>query len=308
MRTDSYWANNVTSVSNPNSVYGQALYTRPFEQANAVMRYPMGRSGDGYQQLMEPIVALTAAPSVRLVDKQPNEDSLDVEFDETDLFSPNRFTGSDLIEGGSRVTYGMRNAITTDSGARIDVFGGESYNFTADNEFPAQSGLNGHSSDYVGRIDFAPAQWINANYGFRLAQSDFSPQRQDAYVSAGVPIFRPSVRYIEAYQIDPTTNLIELGQQVVLGFSSHFAKYWTFNIAHTQAFDPDPGPRTSSLNMTYVDECLAYGMTLSKDDTNRADISSGTSATFHLYLKNLGGFATDSASGIQFPTEFRQTD
>lgn len=305
-RTDSYWANNVVAADD-SAVYNQSMFTRPFEQANAVMRYPMGRSGDGYQQLLEPIVALTAAPDVRRITKQPIEDSLDVEFDETNLFSPNRFTGSDLIEGGSRATYGLRNAITANNGARVDVFGGESYDFTANSDFPEQSGLNAHASDYVGRIDFSPAKWLNANYGFRLAEDDLSPQRQDAYISTGADVFRPSVRYIQAYETDTTTNLIDQVRQVTLGVSSKFTKFWTLTGSHVQAFDPQPGPRNSSLALAYVDECFAFGVNLSHDDTNRLDISSGTSIAFHFYLKNLGGLHTDSVSGISFPAEFRQT-
>ncbi|MDD3370859.1 MAG: LPS assembly protein LptD [Alphaproteobacteria bacterium] len=305
-RTDSYWANHVIK-SDGLEEYNKALFTRQFEQANAVLRYPLGRSGDGYQHLLEPIVALTAAPDVRLIAKQPIEDSFDVEFDETNLFSPNRFTGNDLIEGGSRITYGLRNALTADNGARIDIFGGESYNFTANKDFPERSGLNGHASDYVGRIDFSPAPWLNMNYGFRLAQADFSPQRQDANISFGVPAFRPSLGYIQAYQYDTSTSAFNQLQQLTLGLSSRLSKYWTFAASHTQAFEPQPGPRGSSVSLTYVDECFAFGIGASHDDTNRADISSGTSIAFHFYLKSLGGLHTDSAAGISFPAEFRQT-
>ncbi len=305
-RTDSYWANNVVAPDNT-TAYNQTLFTRPFGQANAVMRYPMGRSGDGYQHLMEPIVALTAAPTVRTSAKQPIEDSLDVEFDETNLFSPNRFTGSDLIEGGSRTTYGLRNAITMNSGARIDVFGGQSYDFSHNNAFPAMSGLNTQASDYVGRIDFSPAPWFDANYGFRLAEKDLSPQRQDALVSFGAPVFRPSIRYIQAYTANAATNLVDQVRQITFGLSSNFAKYWTFSGSHVQAFDPQPGSRSSGVALTYVDECFAFGVNVSRNNTVRADISSGTSVAFHFYLKNLGGLHTDSAGGITFPAEFRQT-
>ena len=307
MRTDSYWANNVAATDGSGVIYNQASFTRGFGQGNVVMRYPMGRSGDGYQQLMEPIVAVTAAPKVYVSAKQPVEDSQDVEFDETNLFSPNRFTGSDLIEGGSRATYGMRNALTMDSGARIDVFGGESYNFTRNNAFPAQSGLNTQASDYVGRVDFAPVDWFNANYGFRLAQSDLAPQRQDALVSFGAPIFRPSIRYIEAYETNLATNLVDQVKQVTFNFSSNFAKYWTLTGSHVQAFDPQPGPRSTGVSLNYVDECVAFGITVNHNDTSGGTISSGTSAVFHLFLKNIGGLHDDSASNITYPAEFRQT-
>lgn len=307
LRTDSYWASNVVNADNT-AVYDKALFTRGFGQANVVARYPVGRSGDGYQQLLEPIVALTAAPEVRSISKLPVEDSLDIEFDETNLFSPNRFTGNDLIEDGSRATYGLRHAITADNGARIDMFGGESYSFSPNSRFSEMSGLSGHASDYVGRIDLSPASWMEANYGFRLAKDDFSPRRQDVYFSVGAPIFRPWARYIQAYQLDTTTNLYDEVQQATLGLSSRFAKYWNFTASHTQSFEPDPGPRKTSVAITYVDECFAFGINLSQDHTNRLDVSSGTSVAFHFYLKNLGGLHTDTASGVRFPAEFRQTD
>jgi hypothetical protein len=59
--------------------------------------------------------------------------------------------------------------------------------------------------------------------------------------------------------------------------------------------------------LSYVDECLGFGMNVGHDDTNRVDISSGTSVSFHLFLKNLGGMHTDSVGGVNFPAEFRQT-
>jgi LPS-assembly protein len=306
VRADSYWADNVLSA-NKAVVYDRALFTRAFEQANAVLRYPMARGGEGYQHLLEPIAAITLAPDVRRIAKQPLEDSLDTEFDETNLFSPNRITGSDLIEGGSRVTYGVRNAITADNGARIDIFGGESYNFSSNPELSATSGIAGHASDYVGRIDLSPSKWMNANYGFRLSQKDLAPERQDAYLSVGAPVFRPSVRFIQAYQLDSTTNAYNQVRQITFGFSSAFAKYWALTGSHTQSFNPQPGPRDSSLALTYNDECFAFGINLTHDNTNRADISSGTSVAFHFYFKNLGGLHTDSGSGISFPAEFRQT-
>ncbi len=314
-RTDSYLANNVVSAEN-GQVYNNANFTRQFEQANIVMRYPMGRSGsfvgDGYQQLVEPIVAITAAPKVRQITEQPIEDSLDVEFDETNLFSPNRFTGSDLIEGGSRATYGLRNSFAMDSGSRVDVFGGESYNFTTDNQFPAQSGLTTRASDYVGRIDFVPVSWITANYGFRLSEQDFSPQQQDATLSFGTPLFKPTINYIEAYEDNNTTtttsSFVGEVQQMTISLSSTFKKYWTLSGSHVQSFEPQPGPRSDGISLSYVDECFGAGINLSHDDTDRVDISSGTSVSFHFFLKNLGGIHTDSTGSQQFPSTFRQTD
>lgn len=305
LRDDNYWADNVVDPNGTGETYDNVFIARPFAQANLLTRYPLGRQGDGYQQLFEPIVAFTAAPTVKPNAKQPIEDSLDVEFDETNLFSPNRFTGTDLIEGGSRVTYGARNAITSDNGARIDVFAGQSYTFNQNEDFPGQSGLRDNTSDYVGRIDFVPTTWIDLNYGARLDHTTFNPERQDARLSFGAPIMRPFVRYISAYQTE-TTGVVDEVREATTGFDSHFAKYYGFHVDYTQSFSPDPGPRSASMMLSYTDECFIMGITLEQTETNRVDLSSGTSVVFHFYLRNIGGVHTDASSASNYATEFRQ--
>lgn len=306
LRDDNYWADNVVDPSLDGQVYNNVTMVRPFAQANLVERYPLGRQGDGYQQLFEPIVAFTAAPVVHPPADQPIEDSLDVEFNETNLFSPNRFTGSDLIEGGSRVTYGARNSFTGDNGERLDIFGGESYNISQNDDFPGESGLRDHTSDYVGRIDLVPATWLDANYGARLDHRDFNPEEQDAKISVGAPIMRPFVRYISAYQADPTTGLIDQVEEMTGGFDSHFLKYWAIHTEYTQAFSPQPGMRDAVVMFSYTDECFILGITVQQTETNREDLSSGTSVMFHFYLRNLGGIHTDSSTATNFATQFRQ--
>jgi LPS-assembly protein len=306
VRGDSYWADNVIDADT-GQVSNNVLLARQFEQASATMSYPIGRNGDGYQQLVEPIVSLVGAPGIRNDPRTPIEDSVDIQFDETNLFAPNRFTGNDLIEGGSRATYGLRHAITTDGGGRVDMFGGQSYDFSKNNQFPGLSGLRDQSSDYVGRIEFVPTSWLDLNYGARLDHSTLAPQRQDARVSFGTPVFRPYMRYISAQQTQ-TTGVLANVEEAIIGADAHFAKYWYLHGEHTQAFSPQPGPRTSIISASYMDECFILGVTVSHNDTNRADISSGTSAVFHILLKNLGGIKSDSFTGTNFPAEFRQTE
>ena len=306
-RAHSYWADNVVNPDGSGDHFNTVLFTRTFEQANSTVRYPMGRSGDGYQQVLEPLVALTAAPTVHVSAKQPIEDSVGVQFDETNLFTPNRFTGYDLIEGGSRATYGLRHAITGDNGARVEMFGGQSYSFASNDAFPTESGLRSQTSDYVGRIDVRPNEWISGNYGFRLDHTTLTPQRQDALLSVGAPIFRPQVRYLSGYVTDTLGKVVN-NEEINFGFSSSFAKYWQVTGAHTQAFSPQPGPRTSSVGVSYTDECYIFSLGVSHDNTNRIDIQSGTSVMFHMFLRNVGGLHTDSFTPTEssFPTQFRQ--
>ena len=306
LRGDTYWADNVVNPGGAGQVFNNVLIARQFEQASITEGYPLGRHGDGYQQILEPLVMITAAPDVKPNSRQPIEDSLDIQFDETSLFAANRYTGTDLIEGGSRVTYGLRQSFIADGGAHFDAFGGQSYNFTGNNQFPTLSGLEDRSSDYVGRISASPGPWLDTDYGFRFSHQDLSPEAEDAHVSFGTSVFRPSLRYVLAYQTE-TTGVVGTTEELIPAFSSVFAKYWTLAGSYTHAFKPEPGPRQVALGLSYADECFNSGITLQRDYTDRFDVKSGTSVLFHVYLKNLGGTHTDSAMPT-FPTKFRQTN
>jgi LPS-assembly protein len=307
VRGDGYWADEVPNIEESGEHYNNVLIGRQFEQADVTVRYPMARQGDGYQQTLEPIAMLTGAPVTHLDSRQPIEDSQDFEFNDTNLFSSNRYTGTDLIEGGSRATYGLRNEIITDDGSRVEMFGGQSYSFNRRNDFPYLSGLTDQVSDYVGRISATPGPWLESDYGFRLDHKSGVPQEQDAHVSFGVPEFRPSLRYISAYETD-TTGLVDAVKEGTFGFSSTFDKYYTFTASQIQAFNPDPGPRTTLASINYVDECFVFGVTFRQDYTTRLDVNSGTSVEFHFYLKNVGGLHTDSFTSPIYATQFRQTD
>ena len=298
VRSDTYWADNVAYTDETDSMaarHNGVFRERPFAQTDLTVRYPIGRRGDGYQQIIEPIAMLTAAPNVSAHALIPNEDSQDVEFDETNLFSKNRFTGVDQIEGGTRATYGVRQSFIADGGGRIDLLTGQTYRLKANDQFPSDSGLRDQASDYVGRIDIVPGPWMDLNYGFLLKKNNLSPERQEVRGSAGVPEFRPFVNYLS---IDQTlVNGVKTPlEEITAGFSSTVYKYYTFTVATDHAFRPDPGTRKLSLSADYRDECFSFGLTAQRDNTVRTDVSTGDSIIFHFYLRNIGGLQTDSVT------------
>ena len=297
VRLDGYWADN---IPDPNVSLGTGFskiaQVRQFAQADMTFRYPLGRSGHGYQQILEPIVMISAAPQVSNRDNLPNEDSLDVEFDETNLFASNRFTGTDRLEGGTRAAYGLRHTLIGDNGARLEAVGGQIYRLKPDPSFPDGSGLNSRFSDYVGRLELYTGPWFDANYGFRLDRHDFSLERQELAASGGAQIFRSNIKYLSVNQTEATTGLASSVEEGTLGFNSHFADYWDLSGSYTQAFQPTPGPRLISLGINYKDECFQLGVTAQHDYTQRLDLSAGTSVMFYFYLKNIGGIQNSTAN------------
>jgi LPS-assembly protein len=302
-RADGYWADNVpeTSPDGSTTTFDRTEKLRPFAQTDLTVRYPMGRRGDDYQQIVEPIGMFSVAPSMKAYNNLPNEDSQDVEFDETNLFSTNRFSGIDRIEGGTRAAYGVRQTLIGDNGVKIEALGGQIYQFQPDPAFPDESGLNDKFSDYVARLGFTPSSWFDMSYGARISKDNGRLERQEGESSIGTPIFRPFINYLSVVQADPLTSTRNV-EEGTIGFNSRFAKYWTITASQQQAFQPDPGPRTSTFGFAYGDECFQAGLSGEYDNTNRQDLQSGLTVMFHFYLKNIGGFQTDSVTNTQFMT------
>lgn len=296
-RADAYWADNVPDPDKPlGSGFTNIERVRPFAQTDIAVRYPLGRRGDGYQQIVEPITVLSVAPRVSRKTILPNEDSLDVAFDETSLFSPNRFTGVDRIEGGTRTAYGIRHSLVGDNGAKIEMIGGQVFRLKKDLSLPDSSGLQERFSDYVGRIDVQPAKWLEANYSFRLDPKDLEFTWQQFTAAAGVPAFKPRVNYLSVEQGGVSLSDNQRIEEGTLGFSSRFTDYWTFSAYHKHAFKPAPGPRTTELTLGYKDECFEAALTGQRDHTSRLDVKDGTTVLFRIFLKNIGGIETDSLS------------
>ena len=271
---------------------------RVFPQAQATVRYPFVRYGESSQQLIEPIGQLTVAPDVKNNSAYPNEDSLDVEFDDINLFMPNRFTGIDRLDGGPRITYGLRSAIQGYKSGAASVFLGQSYRLTDTSAFRGGSGLADKLSDYVGRVDLTPANWLDLNYSFRIDQETLKPRRHSLNASAGIPEFRLSTAYT---YVDQTENRLttqrDLVEQATFGLSSKFSENWSGSLAHVQAMRPDPGARASLAVLTYQDECLIF-QTIARRDytTTPTGQSDGNTIFFRFVFKNLGEVRTPSIS------------
>ncbi len=295
VRSDSYWADHVPMNNMElGSGFAKVLRTRPFAQGDISLRYPLGRHGETYQQLLEPIVVLSVAPRVSSNTLLPNEDSLDMEFDETNLFLPNRFTGNDRVEGGTRAAYGLRHAITGANGGRIEMVGGQIFRLNRDESFSDGSGLTERLSDYVARFDIAPNSFFNINYGFRLDQETLKFSKQEVSASAGPKFLRPSVHFLSVRQPNETsTTEEERVEEITYSLSSAFAKHWSLSSTHTQAIEPAPGPRSTAISLIYEDECFRTGVSAAQDHTNRLDVEAGRTILFQFYLRNIGGFSTD---------------
>src|SRR6202000_1392477 len=119
---------------------------------------------------IEPIAQVIIRPNESYAGKLPNEDAQSFVFDTSNLFSVDKFSGYDRVEGGGRANVGAQATTQFDHGGTVTAVFGQSYNLSAltscavqDVNNPAiDSGLDKPVSDYVASLSYAP----NRTYTF----------------------------------------------------------------------------------------------------------------------------------------------
>jgi LPS-assembly protein len=171
---------------------------RALPQLGVDFRWPFMRdSGAWGTQVIEPVLQLIVAPQTgdSQNSKYPNEDSLDFEFTDANLFGFNRFSGIDRLEGGVRLNAALHGTWYL-GGTTFDGLIGQSYRTTKDNLFPAYTGLHDQVSDIVARVSVAPTPWLNLTYRTRLDKDNLAVRMADALASIGKPKFTLSAGYL----------------------------------------------------------------------------------------------------------------
>lgn len=303
VRGDVFYADRLQDPANANNFYSKAYSQRVLPVGSILLRYPLGRQGEHWRQTIEPMVALTASPNLARDPHIVNEDSQGTEFDATNLFATNRFSGVDRYETGVRLTYGLRTAAYDDTGGSYGAMLGASTRLTENDNFPAISGLRDEQSDLVGYLRANPVPWFGASYNFRLNKDTFQPRYSEFGGFIGEAWFRPTVQYLAVDGLDANNNQSTISE-ITYGFSTNFMPYWTFAASQRRALKSDAGPRNTGASLTYRDECTTVGLTVNHDDVTRPDLSSGTTFMITVYLRNLGGL---QSGGISTGSGSRQT-
>ncbi|HEY3911846.1 MAG TPA: LPS assembly protein LptD [Stellaceae bacterium] len=341
LRGDAYSVNDLSPVSNPDlpSAYfpidgkpaaepiaTNFLTGRAFPQVGLKWDYPLIHPGATLTPLIEPIVAVYAAPNGGNQRKIPDEDSLSFNYDDTDLFRPDRLAGYDILDTGQRVDYGAKLGLYDNTGGSYRVLLGQSYRAETNPFLPPGSGAENRLSDVVGRVVLSPSSYLDLIYRFRLAASDLAYREQQAAIVTGPQNLRVSANYVLIPQQLPSevvTNPVT-GQNVLYGkqeqlsfaLTAKLTRYWSLQGSETINLTGSsnlvngvatPESSSSSLYGTlaavYQDECMAFIGSLTQSGIRNGAVTPGVSVQFSVVFKNLGeiGGTVASIAGGSLP-------
>ena len=288
LRGDLYHVSDLTK-DNGDEYTGLSYRVRP--QLALDWRYPFvreeGKNGSVYQ-LFEPIASAVVSPYGGNPDTIPDEDSLNFEFDDTNLFSTNRFSGLDRVEGGPRINYGFKWGVFGRNGGNTTLLIGQSYRYKADDTFSLNSGLEDNFSDVVGRLHASPGSFLTLNYRTRIDKDSLDFKRNELSVSVGTPALSLGTNYtfIDTQKGSEFPGREELASSL----SSRLNRYWRGSIRATRDMAANEF-RSGNLDLTYEDECFLFTSGFSRTFFVDRDLRPENSVVFRIVFKTLGEFS-----------------
>ena len=127
--------------------------------------YPLKKENINYNDILKPKLSLKYSPN-NSKDMRSDDRRIDI----NNIFSTNRLSAEDTVEGGASLTYGVEY-LKTDKVSEKDMFGAKIANIfrlEEDKNLPRNSSLGNKTSDIVGGLDFNPNDIIKIDYNFSI--------------------------------------------------------------------------------------------------------------------------------------------
>ena len=252
-------------------------------------RYPFVRRHESVSEIFEPITSLVVSPYGGNLVKIPNEDSREVEFDETNLFTGRRYAGLDRVETGPRFNYGLRWGLFGDQGGSSSVLFGQSVRARDDSTFATGTGLEDHLSDFVGRIVVRPIKNMKLDYRTRINKDNFQPTRSEVSASVGPRSLTVGANYL--FSEKAADSGIPNLEQLSLSLTSQLSRRWRLSFASLQDLESND-LRALRLNTTYEDECFILSAEAQRSLFYDRELKTDDSIILRLTFKTLGEVAS----------------
>jgi LPS-assembly protein len=287
LKTDGYWVNELQD--RPSSQFGEQETTfagRAIPIIALDWRYPLVRDEGSIRQLVEPIVGVMLAPYGGNRRGIPNEDSLSFEFDETNLFSYNRFPGTDRIDGGPKLNYGVRSAVYGSRGGYSEILVAQSLRARSDDTFGPGTGVSDQLSDYVARITISPNEYLSFTDRLRLSSNSQSEvQRQEISLAAGPQALRLTLTYADLANNSFSSDIGER-EAVSAGLKAKLGQYWGLETRHIRDLGERGGSLLNFFGLRYTDECFDLMLFAERTFTVNRDIQPATTIGLRFRLAN----------------------
>jgi LPS-assembly protein len=255
-------------------------------------RYPFINVQPWGSTTIEPIAQIIIRPNEPYAGKLPNEDAQSMVFDTSNLFSVDKFSGYDRVEGGGRANVGVQATTQFDRGGSVKVLFGQSYQLFGMNSFAVadvtntgvDSGLATPKSDYVGSVNYSPNRTYTFSVRTRLDQATLAVQRFEAEGRASFDRWSVSMLYGD-YAAQPELGYLTRRQGLLGSASVKVAANWV--VTGSARWDLEANKVNQYIvGAGYVDDCFV----LAANYVTSYNYSAGTTPPVlsHAFMLQIG--------------------
>ncbi|MGB7256821.1 MAG: LPS-assembly protein LptD [Pseudolabrys sp.] len=284
---------------------GDSNVVRAMPAIGLEYRYPFMSVESWGTQTVEPIAQVIFRPNETQINKFPNEDAQSLIFDDSNLFSVDKYAGYDRVEGGSRANVGAQYTAQVNQGGFVNALFGQSYSLFGQNSFAVggvsntglDSGLDTARSDYVARFSYQPNKTYTFTSRFRFDEETFEAKRTELEARANYDRWSVSLLYGD-YAAQPEIGFLTRRQGILGSTSIKLDANWVLSGA--ARYDINAGKFDQyRIGLGYVDDCLIFGVnyitSYSYDVTGSPVLDH--QVMLQLTLRTLGGTAVSQNVG-----------
>ena len=285
-------------LTNVASQPGESTITRGLPTVGATVSWPFIRPVGAASLVLEPIAQLVVAPSLSRNANIPDEDSVAFEYDDTNLFSVNRFAGYDLLESGQRLNVGGRATIDWGAGRSASAVLGRTFRAEPDYNFNATSGLQGTASDYVAAVTFVPSATVSFFTRARLDANTLSVRQNETGLNLGTQRISGGIRYdYNENGFQPVTDvngvlsnatLVQHSRTASVTGQAFITQHWGATANVTRDYADKTHYPIEQVGVFYLDQCIRLDILYTHDETYNGVIGTSDSINFRLTLATLG--------------------
>lgn len=269
-------------------------------------RYPFINVQPWGTTTLEPIAQVIIRPNEGFAGRLPNEDAQSMTFDASNLFSVNKFSGYDRVEGGGRANVGVQATTQFDQGGSVNFLFGQSYQLFGLNSYAVMdptntgvdSGLATDQSDYVTRINYAPNRTYSFSTRARLDQATMNVSRFEAEARASFDRWSVSLLY---GNYAPQQNLGYLTRREGLLGTGSFKLASNWVVSGGARWDLENNKINQySIGAGYVDDCFVLAVNYVKSYTYAAGDTPpvpSQAIMLQIGLRTLGSSTGGTANG-----------
>lgn len=274
---------NYTGKDNKNG-----LETRMYPEFHSEASYPMISNYGDYAFLIEPVAGVIVSPNVKKLQTINNEDSQDPEISASNAFLATKYKGYDLLDSGTRMSYGFRGNIKAPWFKNANYLFAQNYRVRQNTDFSKISGLDKRKSDYVARFGVQPITELYLSQNLRIEKSTGKILRNEVSSALSFIKFSATLMYSSIDKSLLTAEKRNNARKELVASSAYnfYGNFWAESAFTTKINGKNPGQKrrliSDKVGLVHSTECLKTSFRVSRDHTAINDLKPSVTYMFNI--------------------------